>query len=301
MSIPLHLVTGFFGSGKTSFLKHYLDQFGGDKRIAIVQNEFSPVNIDGRELKLSDDYQILEVNNGSVFCVCLLGSFIDSLSSFIDDVKPDEIIMEASGMSDPIGVGQMFQSAKLRDKVYLGYVWAIVDVFNYHKLSALRTRLNHQLRVADAIVLNKIDLVDEDYDSVAEEVKKVNPFARILKTSFGKIDLSVMKKGLKFFPDLGKGSQGRPDLESVVIKSSKNISLKNLNSFLESLKPDILRGKGFVKLEEGDTAFVQGVFDEYEIRNIPDLSEPTELVLIGKFPDNIKFQLLFEEYCNESF
>jgi G3E family GTPase len=298
MSIPLHLVTGFFGSGKTSFLKHYIDQFGGQKRIAIVQNEFSPVNIDGRELKFSGDYQILEVNNGSVFCVCLLGSFIDSLSAFIDEVKPDEIIMEASGMSDPIGVGQMFQSEKLRDKVYLGYVWAIVDVFNYHKLSALRSRLNHQLRVADAIVLNKIDLVDEDYDSVAEEVKKVNPFARILKTSFGKIDLSVMKKGLKFFPDLGEGSQGRPDLESVVIKSNREISRNNLNRFIEEYKDEIMRCKGFVKIEKGQTAFVQGVFGDFEIEDIHPLSEPTEFVIIGKFSGRDNFQLLFEKYCN---
>ena len=103
MSIPLHLVTGFFGSGKTSFLKHYLRKFGSQRKIAVVQNEFSPSNIDGKELKLTESYEILEINNGSVFCVCLLGSFIDSLGAFIDDIQPDEIEVKAEAKE---GYGQ---------------------------------------------------------------------------------------------------------------------------------------------------------------------------------------------------
>jgi G3E family GTPase len=297
MSIPLHIITGFFGSGKTSFLKHYLGVFGKQKRIAVVQNEFSSSNIDGKELSLSKNYKILEINNGSVFCVCLLGSFIDSLADFVDEIKPDEVIMEASGMSDPVGVAQMFQSEKLSGKVYLGYVWSVVDSYNFHKLSALRNRLNHQLRIADTIILNKVDLVESQLGTIAGEIKKVNPFARVLESSYGKIDLSIMKKGFNLFPDLGEESEGRPDIESVVIKSSREISSENLSGFLEEVREGMIRCKGFVKLKSGRTAFVQGVFDDYKIEDIAPVKEPTELVLIGDFIVESNFQLLYEGYC----
>src|SRR5664280_2735232 len=97
-AIPLQLVTGFLGSGKTTFLKNYLNEFSGSRRIGIIQNEFSELNVDRIQLEQNNPgFEILEVNNGSVFCVCLLGSFVDSLSEFIDQVHPDELIMEASG------------------------------------------------------------------------------------------------------------------------------------------------------------------------------------------------------------
>ena len=122
MSIPLNLINGFLGSGKTTFLLHYLDTFAKGRKIGVIQNEFSPAGIDGELItQQGKAYQLLEVNNGSVFCVCLLGGFINSLSSFIDDYAPDEIIMEASGMSDPVSIGQIFQSPILKNKVFLGY------------------------------------------------------------------------------------------------------------------------------------------------------------------------------------
>ena len=85
MSIPLYLITGFLGSGKTSFLKYFLQQNEGKRgKLAVIQNEFSPVSIDGKEIQQMGDYRILEVNIGSVFCVCLLGSFVSSLAAFFE-------------------------------------------------------------------------------------------------------------------------------------------------------------------------------------------------------------------------
>ena len=99
---PFFLITGFLGSGKTTFLKMITTQFGNKLRIGIVQNEFAPGAVDGTELKNSgSSFEILEVNNGSVFCVCLLGSFIKSLSEFVETHQPDMLFLEASGLSDP--------------------------------------------------------------------------------------------------------------------------------------------------------------------------------------------------------
>ena len=71
-AIPLHLINGFMGSGKTTFLMHYLDTFSEERKIGVIQNEFSPTNVDGEIIRQHNKtYQILEINNGSVFWVCL--------------------------------------------------------------------------------------------------------------------------------------------------------------------------------------------------------------------------------------
>ncbi len=299
MSIPLHLVTGFFGSGKTSFLKHYLDAFGTQRKIAIIQNEFSPSNIDGRELAATDNYRVLEINNGSAFCVCLLGSFIQSLAAFIDEVKPGELLMEASGMSDPIGVGQIFQSPQLKGKVYLDHIWCVVDAFNFDKMAALRFRMEHQLQIADTIILNKTDLAGENTEKVLREIKKVNPFAKVLRASFAQVDLSDTRKAVNMLPVGDKTSAGRPDLDSFVIKTSREIKPHLLDTFISRLKGKCIRCKGYVKVPEGKMLFVQGVFDDYSIKEISKTPGPTELILIGNFDQTINYQTVFEDYCRQ--
>ena len=299
MSIPIHLVTGFLGSGKSSFLKHFLEKSENKGKIAIIQNEFSPIGIDGKKLLQTNDYEILEINNGSVFCVCLLGSFIHSLSSFIEKVKPDILLMEASGLSDTIGVGQVFQAEKLKGKVYLEHVWCLVDAQNYNRIPSPHVRFEHQLRSADTIIVNKTDLVKDSADLVISAVKKINPFARVLATQFGKINLTNIKKAINFFPASNEQALGRPDIESVVIRSSLEINKKNMEAFFEKNKSNCMRCKGFIKLKNNNFAFVQGVFDAISFENAPGFSGPTEFVMIGNFNQQQNLQTVFDEYCRK--
>ncbi|WP_423128154.1 CobW family GTP-binding protein [Gaoshiqia sp. Z1-71] len=296
MSIPLHLVTGFLGSGKTSFLNHFISRDKGKRKIAIIQNEFSPVNIDGRNLRQTFRHEILEINNGSVFCVCLLGSFISSLSDFVDKCQPDVLIMEASGLSDPIGVGQIFQSEKIKGKVYLEQVWCLVDTLNFDRIPALLPRLNHQLRVADIIILNKIDLAGGKIEGIVSHVKKINPYARLFPATYGKVTFAEVKKSIRFFPE--EESFGRPDIESAVIRSSREIKPERLFQFLEKLRPNCIRYKGFVKLVGGKTVFVQAVFNDSSCEEVSDFPGAGELVLIGRFEKGKNLQTMFDEYVS---
>ena len=299
MSIPLHLVTGFLGSGKTSFLNHYLQNFKGEGRIAIIQNEFSPVNVDGRKLQQTTDYEVLEINNGSVFCVCLLGSFIDSLSAFVEKNRPDALIMEASGLSDPIGVGQIFQSEKLKGKVYLEHVWCLIDAQNFDRIPALKLRFDHQIRSADTVIVNKIDLAGDKTEMVVSQVKKTNPFARVLVGKYGEVDLGNFKKALNLFPVSHEESLGRPDIESVVIRSSREIKREMLQQFLKNIQKECIRCKGFVKLSDGKPVFLQGVFSEIKLEEVSAFSGPTEFVLIGNFEPQRNLQVIFDEYARK--
>ena len=300
MSIPLNLINGFLGSGKTTFLLHYLDTFARGRKIGVIQNEFSPAGIDGELItRQGKAYQLLEVNNGSVFCVCLLGGFIKSLSSFIDDYAPDEIIMEASGMSDPVSIGQIFQSPMLKNKVFLGYSWTIVDAQNFHKVTSIRSRLEHQIRIADTVVVNKRDLVGSDIETVISAVKKINPFAVVERSSFARIRFDGQKNTFKFFPAEESTESCRPDLQSVVIKTNRSISLEKLKSFIESVKIDFIRFKGFVNTAKDKKVVVQGIYDDYTIKEVEWFAGSTEVVGIGRFSENQNYTETFEKYCNQ--
>ncbi|WP_299577998.1 CobW family GTP-binding protein [uncultured Sunxiuqinia sp.] len=297
MSIPLHLVTGFLGSGKTSFLNHYLENTDSKSNIAIIQNEFSSINIDGRKFQQDASYQVLEINNGSVFCVCLLGSFIKSLNEFVEKYQPDMLIMEASGLSDPTGVGQIFQSPQLKGKIYLEHVWCLVDALNFKRMPSLRLRMEHQLRCADTIIINKTDQVGNDTDEIATWIRHVNPFANQLKGEYGRVATSGFKKALNLFPDDQKGALGRPDVESVVIRGHRGIHLEQLSRFIDRIKKDCIRSKGFLKLKDGEAIFVQGVFSEFTFQEIPSFKGSGELVLIGTFKGTENLQIIYDEHC----
>ncbi len=296
-AIPLQLVTGFLGSGKTTFLKNYLKNFAAGKRIGIIQNEFAPVNVDANELRGEQgQYEILEVNNGSVFCVCLLGSFIGSLARFINEVQPDELLLEASGMSDPVSIGQILQAEKLRGKVFLDYIWCLVDAVNFERISKLQSRINHQVRMADTIVLNKIDLAGEKQGAITAELRKLNPFASIETVCFALVSFQKKKQPFRVFPAM-QDSLPRPDLESLVIKTNLLIPEENLHAFLAEIREQFVRCKGHVSLKNKQKVFVQGVYGHYEIKRTVSFEAPTELVAIGHVADAASFQKLFENYC----
>lgn len=300
MSIPLYLVTGFLGSGKTSFLKHFLSEAPAEGKTAVIQNEFSSVNTDGKEIQRMGNYHILEVNNGSVFCVCLLGSFVKSLAAFIDEVQPDGLIMEASGISDPVSLGQIFQSELLKYKVYLAHVWSVVDACNFSRTSFLRNRILHQLRIADTIIINKMDLAGEKAGMVMDEVKQINPFAQVVTAIHAKVGVLGLKKALNLFPAGQEEEQQsiRPDLESVVIKTSREIPLEKLDCFIEKIKNHSIRCKGYVRIRSGQHVFLQGVYDQFTTDLLSGSTGPTELVVLGSFSRNLNLQALFETYCN---
>lgn len=294
----MQLVTGFLGSGKTTFLKNYLEEFSGSRKIGIIQNEFSETNIDSIEIRQNNaDFEILEVNNGSVFCVCLLGSFVGSLAAFIDQIKPDELILEASGMSDPLSIGQILQSPQLKHKVYLDRVWCLVDALNFRKISGLQTRVNHQIRLADVVIINKSDLIDIQSDEMLQMIKKLNHFAPVHLTSFARINLDVQRSGMKFLPLIENTENDRPDLQSQVIKSSRLIAPEKLDLFLRTLGEECIRSKGYINLSEKRKVFLQGSFSEITLQEAEYFVAPTEFVLIGSFPQNKSFQQLFDKFC----
>jgi G3E family GTPase len=280
--IPFHIISGFLGSGKTTFLKRIIEQNAGEKKIGIIQNEFAPANIDGAELKqLDEDFDLLEINSGSVFCVCLLGDFVRSLEKFIDEHQPEIVIIEASGLSDTTSISEVVSSGTLAEKIFLASNWCVVDAQNFAKVGLMKQRVSHQLRMADVVVINKCDLFEEKLDSIKEEIKKANPFAEIKETSYCKIDFELGNSAINKFYFGEVKTMPRPEINSMVIKSGRKLSRVLLELFLKEWAPKAYRIKGFVNLKEGKTAAVQCTFGSVEIIEIENDFHPTELVAMS--------------------
>lgn len=280
--IPFHIISGFLGSGKTTFLKRIIDKYSDEIKIGIIQNEFAPANIDGAELKKSGkNFNLLEINNGSVFCVCLLGNFVRSLEKFIDEYQPELLIIEASGLSDTTSVAEVISAGSLSEKIYLASNWCIVDAINFERSGLMKQRVAHQLRMADMVIINKIDLATNGVENTVDEIRKINPFARIEKTTFCNFDFELKNNAITkiYFGEIN--SMPRPDVNSMVIKSNKKVTQESLQKFLESWTSKAYRIKGFVNLLNGKTVAVQCTTKTVELMETENAFRPTEIVAIS--------------------
>ncbi|MFW5657571.1 MAG: CobW family GTP-binding protein [Bacteroidota bacterium] len=255
--IPLFLVTGFLGSGKTTFLREIIRQHGEHTSIGIIQNEFAPANIDGEVLNYESDnpFHILEINKGSVFCVCLLNDFVSSAIKFLETYKPEALFIEASGLSDPIAIAQIISKSKLNTCVYLAQTWCLVDGSTYFTQTRHNTQLKHQIEIADTLIINKADRAG-DIDEIRNSLRGINPLAKIEVTTFARLNKIELHKPFGLLPrafqagehsDIPRGSNP-PDIEFVVYRSHKPLLKEDIKALFETRNNlgEIMRAKGFV-------------------------------------------------------
>jgi len=307
--IPLILVTGFLGAGKTTFIKRLLKKHSEGRRIGIVQNEYASANIDTEELKSTGEkFEILEINNGSVFCICLIANFIDSLASFIEKYKPGLIVLEASGLSDPIGITELFQHEKLSEKIYLANAWCIIDSANFRKAGGFMERQQRQAMISDRIIINKTDIGQENVADIRKVLFSINPEAEILEASYCNIGIdpdSILPKDETIAMRQKEKHSGivpseRADVSTVVLKTSRPISKEGLQVFLSEVEKKVLRMKGFVMLDDGTKVKIQSQFGRTSVEKIAWYNGPTEIIGLGYYITPTLFGRRFHEIRGES-
>jgi len=283
------LITGFLGSGKTTFLKYILNTIGEKHRIVIIQNEFAPTGVDGKELQnTGKDFTLVEINNGSVFCVCQLSTFVSTMEKLLEKYDPEMVFLEASGISDPVNILELLQYGILREKLILKHIYAIADASLFFREINMLERFRHQLMIADNIILNKTDLCKDDTGKIEKEIRKLNPFATIIKTIYCETPLpGIMReqetghKAAERFA--GRKSGGRPGINTCVLRTNDKISENDLHNFIRELLPDCIRIKGFVNLADGRTVAVQTVFEHVEFKEIANFSGLTEIIVFSEY------------------
>lgn len=187
---PVTILTGFLGAGKTTLLNEIISQHP-DTRFAIIENEFGEIGID-QELVLNQDKNLFEMSNGCICCT-INHELADTLLELSRSNKPfDHLLIETTGIADPMGVTEAFLSDPLIQQKYIvdGLV-CIVDTEQIEDLLGQEEEVARQISAADLVIFNKTDLVRKEYlEEVKKTVKKINPYAICQDSSQGKTDTS---------------------------------------------------------------------------------------------------------------
>ena len=179
--IPVSIITGFLGSGKTTLLNHILTQQQGLKT-AVLVNEFGEIGIDN-ELIISSDDDIVELNNGCICCT-INEDLVKTVHKILERREQlDYLVVETTGIADPVPVAVTFLSTELRGKTRLDSIITVVDCDNFYaKTKEESIAAKQQITYGDVILLNKTDLVESQVVAkIEDKIRQQRPNARICR------------------------------------------------------------------------------------------------------------------------
>jgi cobalamin biosynthesis protein CobW len=287
--IPVTIITGFLGSGKTTLISHLMKNPQG-KKLAIIVNEFGNLGIDGDILKNCADENcplenIVELSNGCICCT-VADDFIPTMDSLLSlKEKPDHIIIETSGLALPKPLLKAFSWPDIKSKITVDGVIAIadseavsqgrfapdIDAVNNQRLedpsidheTPLSEVFEDQVSCADIILLSKTDLIDKNGIGIAREViaKETKESISIIEIENGVVDPKLIL-GLDANAELdlhnrpshhdGFDDHEHDDFDTVVIQIKEISDVNQLKARISNLaeKESILRIKGFVAVKD---------------------------------------------------
>ncbi|HEY8193654.1 MAG TPA: cobalamin biosynthesis protein CobW [Hyphomicrobium sp.] len=304
--VPVTIVTGFLGAGKTTLVRHTIENAEG-RRLALIVNEFGDVGVDGTILRSCGiescpEENIVELTNGCICCT-VAEDFIPTLEALLSRTPaPEHIIIETSGLALPKPLVKAFEWPDIRNRVTVDGVVTVVDgpavragrfADDPEKVAAQRAvdpSVDHdnpleevyedQLLCADLVVLNKTDLLsDEETASISEEIKRSVPRAiKIVATREGRVPASVLlglsaaaENDLAARPSHhdNEAEHDHDDFETFIVEIPALASPADLTSRAKSVASihDVLRIKGYAAVDgKPMRLLLQGVGERVDTR-----------------------------------
>ncbi|MDK0864713.1 GTP-binding protein [Clostridium perfringens] len=265
--MKVDIISGFLGAGKTTLIKKLLDTLVKDEKVAIVENEYGEVGIDGALLK-DRRIEVKEINSGCICCT-IKGDFKQNILDIISNYRPDRIIIEPSGVANFSQVLESIKEAHI-EGLRINMKITMVDAQNVHMyMKNFGDFYRSQLINANTIILTRVEkLSDNEITHVCNEIKTINNKANIITTELSKLSperiIQVSEKKVESL------------IENINIKKPKKIGLrivsapeffenwgvetpkafeyselvKILNEFQNNKHGEVLRAKGIIRSKD---------------------------------------------------
>jgi len=249
-TIPLVLIAGFLGSGKTTFLRRISERNSG-RRLAFLVNDFAAVNVDAQILADLDG-EIVSIPGGSIFCRCLAATFISNMKK-IAAMHPDGVIIEASGMANPRVLADVLRDARLDEQYELSTVISLVDPGTSQKLLKTLPAIRAQVECADVVLLNKTDLFDtETVQNTEAAIRSVYADVPIVQCVHGDAPIQLFQGKSHALKIHGQLAPCRDDsFLSTTCLFYKKRNIGEIVELLNRYAHILWRAKGFVPTEAG--------------------------------------------------
>ncbi len=285
--LPVTVVGGFLGAGKTTLVNHILSGDHG-LRVAVMVNDFGTVNIDAALLTPASGGMV-SLANGCVCCSLAQGLVqgLEELLARADDL--DHVVIEASGVADPGRIMDTVRQARFRGRLRPDAVVVVVDAANHEAaLAAAPGLARAQIDAADLIVLNKADLVSPE--ALARwRAEHAFPDSRIITTTGAQVPFGLLFGEVAprhaVAPGEGLPVPSHEEAASALWQRAGTVEARRVQAVLARLPAAIFRAKGFLRSEDGRYLAVQAVGSRLTFETLaappPDLGADNVLVFIG--------------------
>jgi G3E family GTPase len=317
--IPVSVLVGFLGSGKTTVLNHLLSE-NHDRKVAVIVNELGEINIDSKMIRHATE-KVIQLSNGCICCT-LREDLLAELKSLSQTPGLEYILIESTGIGDPMPIAQTFYMDGLEDLVRLDSIITVVDAVNFWDtynsegeclssdgetiIEPLAPLLVNQLEFTNIVLVNKIDAADpDDVSNLDAFIHQLNPDAQIHHTIKGEVDPSKLIDTRLYNYESGAEAENwdiewnHPSSEvdefgfsNFAFRSEAPLSWKKFDKFLNSKDYNrVIRSKGVAFFSDHNPVIINqagGLCEVDELDLILDAGtqEPedttTELVFIGQ-------------------
>ena len=279
----VYLITGFLGSGKTTFLNRIIDVFPKDKKLTLLVNEFGEIGVDG-PLVAGDEIDMMEISKGSIFCVCAKTDFIKGLYELNSKVQPDVLLIESTGVANPSDLKKDIKLPIFNDRFHFMEQFCVIDAVHFIDAYNVYASLEKQIASSTVFIINKTDLASpETIENTKNVIRQFHPDPSFFETTYADIPLvSFFDLTEPVFPDSETLQPEKanttllsdeeldkfiddlldsPDLEITppdalmsVAYHCKGNRLEQISAMAEALPSSVVRAKGFV--EENDRMYL---------------------------------------------